>query len=87
MNRKQNAIAGLLCLLFAIGSIGVGWDYGGVWFVLLTLLYPVLIMGLFFVYLFRDQRGSDDTTAKWFLLSLAVTIALLLVSLLVLGSG
>lgn len=84
MNRKQTVVLGLVCLLLAAGSVLVGGDYSGVESFLLAAVYPVLIVGLFLVFTLRDRGATAAKGAeRWYLVALAIAIAMWLLTLLV----
>lgn len=67
MNRRQTVALGLICVIVAASSLLEGGGYSGAWFMLASVLYPVLIIGSYVVYLLRDRTtglSNADTSRR-----------------------
>ncbi len=91
MNRTQILIIGVLCSVAAYVSLVIGSGYSGLWFMLLAVLYPASLAGTYLLYLFRTKAENVKGEANLrgdvpYLVAIAAPFALLLITLVVLGS-
>ena len=58
MNKRQTIVTGVVCFIFAFVGFAFGTEYSGAWFYFFGILCPVLILGAYLVFLFRDRAPS-----------------------------
>lgn len=83
MNRRQSWVLGIIPVLSALSSFIIGSDHGGVAGVMYTLLFPALILGSYFLFLFRE-RGSARASQRrelGYVLGIGAPIAMLVWSI------
>lgn len=91
MNRKQEVILGLICILVSLASAVEGSSYNSVWSFLLSVVFPVLIVGTYILFAVRDRSnapGSDSPALRQeapYIVVIVVLMALLIVSSIALG--